>query len=190
MKIGYARVSTSGQTLDQQHEALTEAGCEKIYSEKQSGTSTTKRDELQRCLDVLRAGDTLVITKIDRLARSVIDLSNIVNDLDKRGISIQFLNDGLQFQAGNKQSISTLTLNILSSFAQFERDLIVERTTAGRKRAQAQGKHIGRTAQPEQAIRKALKLYKERESNGMSVGDISKVTGVPRSTIYAELKKV
>jgi DNA invertase Pin-like site-specific DNA recombinase len=82
-----------------------------------------------------------------------------------------------------------LLFNILGSFAQFERDLIVERTGEGRERAKKQGKHMGRPAQDEKQINKALKLYSERESNGMSVNDIAKVTGVPRSTIYAELKK-
>src|SRR5699024_12673908 len=86
-------------------------------------------------------------------------------------------------------SLKTLLFNDMEFFAQYERDLIVERTTEGRERAKRQGKHIGRPAQPVQHIKRALKLYRERQTNEMSVNDISKMTGVPRSTIYHELKK-
>jgi DNA invertase Pin-like site-specific DNA recombinase len=189
--IGYARVSTVGQEngLETQKQLLENVGCQRIFYEKVTGTSTTKRDELKQAIKFLQSGDTLVITKIDRLARSIIDLNSIVKELNEKGVSVRFLKENMEFSAGANGSLQTLLFNILGSFAQFERDLIVERTGEGRERAKKQGKHMGRPAQDDKQIKKALKLYDERESNGMSVNDIAKFTGVPRSTIYAEIKK-
>ena len=190
MIIGYARVSTIGQDVETQKEILQEHGCEKIFAEKVTGTSTAPRQALTNMLDQIRSGDKIVVTKIDRLARSIIDLNKIVDDLTSQGVTIEFLSENMKFQGGNQSnSLQTLLFNVLGSFAQFERDLIVERTTEGRERAKRQGKHIGRPAQPVQQIKRALKLYRERQTNEMSVNDISKMTGVPRSTIYHELKK-
>lgn len=186
MKIGYARVSTVGQDLATQRELLTEAGCRKIFVEKVTGTNTVKREQLAEAIEFVDEGDTLVVTKIDRLARSIIDLNNIVQKLNEKGISVHFLKDNMEFKAGNDtNSIQTLLFNILGSFAQFERDLIIERTTEGRERAKKQGKHMGRPGQPAKNIERAMELYRQRDSNGMSINDIVKLTGVPRSTIYA-----
>lgn len=190
--IGYARVSTVGQDngLETQKLLLEGAGCKRIFFEKVTGTSTTKRKELKQAIEFLQEGDILVVTKIDRLARSIIDLNNIVKELNEKGISVRFLKENMEFMAGNdSNSLQKLLFNILGAFSQFERDIIVERTGEGRERAKKQGKHMGRPARESKDIKKALKLYEERESNGMSVNDIVKVTGVPRSTIYAELKK-
>ncbi|WP_367949317.1 recombinase family protein [Bacillus sp. FJAT-29790] len=168
-----------------------EAGCKRIFFEKVTGTSTTKRNELKAAIQFLVKGDTLVVTKIDRLARSIIDLNNIVNELNAKGVNVRFLKENIEFQAGeNNNSLQTLLFNILGSFAQFERDIIVERTGEGRERAKKQGKHMGRPLQDKKAIEKALKLYYERETNRLSVNDIVKMTSVPRSTIYAELRKI
>ena len=190
--IGYARVSTFGQEngLETQKQLLEEAGCKYIFYEMVTGTSTTKREKLKEAIEFAKKGDTLVVTKIDRLARSITDLNNIVNELKEKGVNVRFLRENIEFQAGeNSNSLQTLLFNILGAFAQFERDIIVERTGEGRERAKKQGKHMGRPGRDRKAIEKALKLYAERESNGMSVNDIVKLTGVPRSTIYAELKK-
>ncbi|MEH6956769.1 recombinase family protein [Neobacillus drentensis] len=191
--IGYARVSTVGQEngLETQKHLLEEAGCKRIFFEKVTGTSTTKRNELKEAIQFLDKGDTLIVTKIDRLARSIIDLNKIVKELNIKGVNVRFLKENIEFQAGeNNNSLQTLLFNILGSFAQFERDIIVERTGEGRERAKKQGKHMGRPSQDKKAIQKALKLYGEREANGLSVNDIAKMTNVPRSTIYAELKKL
>jgi DNA invertase Pin-like site-specific DNA recombinase len=190
--IGYARTSTVGQEngLETQKLLLEDAGCRRIFFEKVTGTSTTKRNELKEAIKFVENGDTLVVTKIDRLARSIIDLNNIVQELNGKGVGIRFIKENIVFEAGeNNNSLQTLLFNILGSFAQFERDIIVERTGEGRERAKKQGKHMGRPSQNKKDIEKALKLYNEREANGLSVNDISKMTGVPRSTIYAELKK-
>ena len=190
MKIGYARVSTIGQDYETQQEILENEGCEKIYTEKVTGTSTAQRKELKRLLDNVREDDEVYITKIDRLARSITDLNKIVQELKQKGVSVHFISEGMTFKPDDKaSSMQTMMFNILGSFAQFERELIVERTTEGRERAKKQGKHMGRPAKPKQDIKKALKLYDEKAENKMSVTDISKVTGVPRSTIYHELKK-
>jgi DNA invertase Pin-like site-specific DNA recombinase len=191
--IGYARVSTVGQDngLETQKQLLEEAGCQRIFYEKVTGTSTIRRNELKEAIEFVQEGDTLVVTKIDRLARSITDLNNIVKELNEKGVSVRFIKENIEFQAGERNnSIQNLLFNILGSFAQFERDIIVERTGEGRERAKKQGKHMGRPAQDKKAIEKALKLYAERETNGMSVNDIAKLTGVPRSTIYAEVKKI
>jgi DNA invertase Pin-like site-specific DNA recombinase len=190
--VGYARVSTVGQDngLATQKQLLEEAGCKRIFFEKVTGTSTTKRNELKEAIQFLDKDDTLVVTKIDRLARSIIDLNNIVKELNAKGVNVRFLKENIEFQAGeNNNSLQTLLFNILGSFAQFERDIIVERTVEGRERAKKQGKHMGRPSQDKKAIEKALKLYAERELNELSVNDIAKMTSVPRSSIYAELRK-
>lgn len=190
MIIGYARVSTVGQNLELQKEILKNEGCEKIFIEKVTGTSTAPRKELKRVLDHVRSGDILVVTKIDRLARSIIDLNNIITELIEKGVNVRFISENMEFKSGDtSNSFQMLLFNVLGAFAQFERDLIVERTTEGRERAKRQGKHLGRPAQPKQQIKKALKMYDERETSGMSVSDIVKITDVPRSTLYHELKK-
>jgi len=190
MKIGYARVSTVSQDLETQKKLLEAKGCKKIYIEKASGTSTTQREQLKTMIDNTREGDFIVVSKIDRLARSIIDLNKLVNEINEKGASVQFLKDNMTFKTGDKgNSLQSLMFNVLGSFAQFERDLIVERTTEGRERAKGQGKHMGRPSRPKKDVEQAMKLYKDRENNQMSVSDIVKLTGVPRSTIYAELNK-
>ena len=188
-RIGYARVSTFHQGFSSQQQLLEEAGCHRIFTEKVTGTTTTEREQLQEAIRYARPGDTLVVTKIDRLARSIIDLNNIVHELAAEGISVLFLKDNMEFHAGgDTNSMQTLLFNVLGSFAQFEADLIRERTSEGRERAKAQGKHMGRPGQSEKAVQQALQLFENRATNKMSVNDIVKVTGVPRSTIYAKRK--
>lgn len=190
MKIGYARVSTVGQDYETQREKLEEYGCEKIFVEKATGTSTTQRKELQAAISHARQGDILVVTKIDRLARSIIDLNNLVQELKDKGVSVHFIGEGIEFDADEKaDSFKSLFFNMLGGIAQFERDLIVQRTSEGRERARKQGKHLGRPAQPKKNVERAIKLYEERKTNGMSVNDILKATGIPKSTLYAEIKK-
>jgi DNA invertase Pin-like site-specific DNA recombinase len=183
--IGYARVSTREQDLNLQVEKLKEYGCEKIFMEKQSGAKSD-REELKKALEYLREGDKLVVYKIDRLARSTFDLHKIARELQNRGIGLVFLKENIDFTT----PAGKLMFTMLGAIAEFERDLIRERTAEGRERAIKQGKHMGRKGQDEKQVRKALKLYHEREVNGLSVKDISQMTGVPRSTIYAKLKEL
>lgn len=191
MIIGYARVSTIGQNLDSQIEQLKEQSAEKIYKEQVTATSTKQRTELKSMIEHVRSGDIVVVTKIDRLARSISDLNKIVTELNSKGVSVKFIKEQMTFEAGNNNSLNTLLFNILGSFAQFERDLIVERTSEGRERAKANGKKFGRKpSSSRKDIDKAIDLYKNRSANGLSVSDILKMTGVKKSTFYYELKKV
>lgn len=183
--IGYARVSTKDQDLALQEEALNQYGCEKIYKEKQSGAKSD-REELERVLDFLRPGDKLVVYKIDRLARSTFDLHKIADDLQKRDIALVFIKEQIDFSTAAGKFMFTM----LGAVAEFERDLIIDRTTEGRERAKAKGTHMGRTGKPEKDVKKAMKLYQERESNGLSVNEIANMTKVPRSTIYAKAKEL
>lgn len=137
-------------------------------------------------LDYLREGDKLVVYKLDRLARSTFDLQKIAKDLEERGIALVFIKEQIDFSTPSGKLMFTM----LGAIAEFERDLIKDRTTEGRERAKAQGKHMGRKGKDEKDVKKALKLYGERESNGLSINDIANMTGVPRSTMYAKVKEI
>jgi DNA invertase Pin-like site-specific DNA recombinase len=193
MKLGYARVSTVGQDLETQINKLKELGIseDNLFVEKKSGKERQGRSKLEELLKYARRGDYVYVTKIDRLARSILDLNSIVNEFIERGVSITFIDNAMTFKAdAESDPMQTLLFNTLGSFAQFERDMIVARTTEGRSRAIQNGKKMGRKGQPEKNIKRALQLYEEREINGMSVPDIVKLTGVPRSTLYYEIKKM
>ena len=142
MRLGYARVSSSGQHLDMQRTALTDAGCEKIYSEKVSGVA--HREQLQECLEFLREGDTLVIYKLDRLGRSLKDLLDIIEQLQQKKVNLVSLRDNID----TGSTTGKLVLHIFASLAEFERDLIKERTEEGRREAQKKGVKFGRPKQP------------------------------------------
>lgn len=125
-KIGYARVSTDDQNLDLQRDALIEAGCVEIYEEKASGKSAD-RPELGQCLRALRAGDTFVVWRLDRLGRSLPDLVRIVADLEKRGIAVESLNEKID----TSSAAGRMVLHFFAMLAEYERNLIRERTRAG-----------------------------------------------------------
>jgi DNA invertase Pin-like site-specific DNA recombinase len=182
--IGYARVSTVGQSLESQIEQLKEYGCKRIFKEKESGAKA-EREALKEAIEFLNEGDKLVITKIDRLARSVKDLQNIVSDLTDKNIGVVFLKEQIDFST----AAGKLMFTMLGAIGEFERDLILARTAEGRERAKKQGKHMGRPSQPKRSLERAMELFNDRENNGMSLNEIEKLTEVPRSTIYAELKK-
>ena len=124
--------------------------------------------------------------QVDRLARSTRDLHNIVFDLQERGIGVVFIKEQIDFST----PAGKLMFTMLGVITEFERDLINERTKEGREREKEQGKHLGRKGKDTKEIKRALKLFSEREKNGLSVNDISKQTGVPRSTIYAKAKGI
>jgi DNA invertase Pin-like site-specific DNA recombinase len=140
MIVGYARVSTDGQTLDAQQEALRAAGAARVFSEKQSGIKTDRR-ALAQCLASLEPGDTLLITKLDRLARSTRDLLNTIDTIGKARATFKSLSD---FWADTTTPQGKLMLTILGGFAEFERHLILSRTNEGRVRAKANGVKFGR----------------------------------------------
>ena len=180
MIIGYCRVSTHDQCLDRQTDILTDAGCEKIYAEKVSGVG--ERAELQAALQFLREGDTLVIYKLDRLGRSLKDLLDIIEQLQKRNISLVSLRDNID----TGSTTGKLTLHIFASLAEFERDLIKERTEEGRREAKKKGVKFGRPKQPKpERASMCAQLFK----NGNSVSAIMRTTGIrSRNTVYKYLR--
>ncbi|WP_033656241.1 recombinase family protein, partial [Enterococcus faecalis] len=115
---GYSRVSTSNQDYKTQIRKLEEAGAEKIFSEKYTGTKKEGRKELEELLSIVKVGDKVLVTKIDRLARSIVDLNSIISTLNHEGVTISFLDDHLTFEPDKKDSMQTLMMNMLGSFAQ------------------------------------------------------------------------
>lgn len=179
-KVGYARVSTKEQNLDLQIEFLQEAGCEKIFSEKKSGMR--ERPELEAALEYLRPGDTFVVYKFDRIGRSLKDLLTKVSSLHKQGIKILSIKDNID----TSSTSGKLMMHIFASLAEFERDLIVERTAAGRKAALAKGKKFGRPKLKKHTKAKAtVSLYK----NGLTIDQIQEQLGIKsKSTVYRFLR--
>jgi DNA invertase Pin-like site-specific DNA recombinase len=176
MIVGYARVSTDGQTLDAQQAALQEAGCAKVFSEKQSGAKTD-RAQLARAIATLTAGDTLVVCKLDRLARSTRDLLNTLDAIGKAGASFKSLGDPW---CDTTSAHGRLMLTVLGGLAEFERHLILARTTEGRKRAQARGVRFGR--------KRKLTVHQQQEAlarriAGEALVDIARSYAVSHSTI-------
>jgi DNA invertase Pin-like site-specific DNA recombinase len=140
MKVGYARVSSTDQNLENQIEALNAFGCEKIFSEKQSGKSADNREQLQQALDFVREGDVLVITKLDRMARSVLDLNIIAKKLQDKKVDLKVLTQEID----TTTIYGKLVFNVLGAVAQFERELINERAREGIVKAKARGVKFGR----------------------------------------------
>ncbi|MGF1995963.1 recombinase family protein [Enterococcus casseliflavus] len=130
---GYSRVSTSNQDYKTQIFKLEDAGAKKIFSEKYTGTKKEGRKELEELLSIVEKGDLVLVTKIDRLARSIVDLNFIISTLNESGVTVTFLDNALTFEPNKKDSMQTLMMNMLGSFAQFERDLIVTRTQEGKQ---------------------------------------------------------
>ena len=183
MRVGYARVSTTDQSPELQLEALRRAGCEKIHTEKASGAKAD-RVELARVLhDVLRAGDTLVVWKLDRLARSLKMLIATAEDLEERGIGLVSLTENIDTTTPG----GVLIFHVFGAIAQFERALIRERTTAGLDEARRRGRKGGRPAAFKDGdITAARALMKEGK---LPVRDVAKRMGVSVATLYRHVGK-
>ena len=180
MKIGYARVSSSGQCLDSQLESLKNYGVEKIFKEKVSGTSTKGRDELKKCLDFVREGDEFVITRIDRCSRSILDLQLIVNQLKEKGVSITATEQPIS----NKDATGKCFMDMLGVFAEFETNLRHERQMEGIKIAKEKGKFKGKQASIDV---KKIKILKDE---GVNPTDIARQMNISRGSVYRLMKKV
>jgi len=176
MIIGYARVSTYGQTLDVQQAALAAAGAEKVFSEKVSG-AVTDRKALGRAIAALGAGDVLLVTRLDRLARSTRDLLNVLDAVSKAGAGFRSLADAW---ADTTSAHGRLMLTVLGGLAEFERELIKARTEEGRKRAQARGVRFGR--KPKLTRHQILEALARREA-GEAMAEIGRTYNVSHSTI-------
>lgn len=182
MLIGYARVSTIDQNLDRQIDSLRQAGCERIYSEKVTGTKKN-RPELEHLLDVIREGDTVIVSELTRLSRSTKDLFWIVEQVESKGSNIKSLKESW---LDTTTSYGKLLFTMFAGISQFERDLISERTKEGLAAARARGRKGGRPKVDEKNIERALKLY---ESNEYKISEITEMTGVSKPTLYRYLKQ-
>ena len=176
MKVGYARVSTSGQNLDIQLDRL--ADCDRIYREKASASSTKNRPELKSALDFVREEDIFIVTKLDRLARSVVDLSNIVQRLEGKKVDLVVLDQGID----TTTIYGKLQFNILAAIGEFERGLIRERSREGREKAKARGVKFG--ARPKLTSEEIQTLMQDYETPGLSKRDIAELYGISISSVY------
>ena len=187
MKFGYIRVSTrkqarDGNSLEAQREALTAAGAEKIYTDAFTGTRM-ERPEWDKLRAQLRRGDVLIVTKLDRLARSVSQASGLITEMIDEGITINVLNLGIL----SNDSVNTLLRNVLLSFAQFERDMIVQRTQ--------EGKAVARATDPDFREGRPPKFDAEQLDHAMellenhSYTQVVKLTGISKSTLIRERKR-
>ncbi len=174
-KIGYARVSREGQTNDQQIAALKAEGCREVFVETASG-ARADRPELAKALAAVREGDSLVIWKLDRLARSTKHLIELSDTLKARGIQLISITDRLDTATASGQLLFT----VLGAIAQFERDVIIERVNAGLVRAKAEGKVGGRPKADAAKIEHGLALLKA----GLSYGKAAKLAGVGTATLH------
>jgi DNA invertase Pin-like site-specific DNA recombinase len=174
--IGYARVSTYGQTLDAQLEQLKAAGCRVVYREKVSGARADRR-ELLRMLRQVQAGDTVVVTRIDRLARSTFDLFAIVKQIADAGALFRSLAEPW---ADTGTSTGRLMLAVLGGLADVERDLIRTRTAEGRSRAKANGQHMGR---PPSLTPQQQAEARQRRANGATLKELARSYNVGLATI-------
>lgn len=182
MKYGYARVSTVNQDLEAQVQALEKEGCDVIYKEKFTGTRKD-RPEFQKLLKELKEGDTLVVTKLDRFARSAVDGISTIKELFDRGVKVHVLNMGMI----DNTPTGRLILNVMFAFAQFERDMIVERTQEGKSIAkQKPGFREGRPKKfTKQQIEHALKLKDE----GYSYSQVAEMMRISKSTLIRAKKE-
>src|SRR4029453_2478427 len=180
LKIGYARTSTVEQIagLEAQERELQAAGAEKVFSERVS--SVAKREQLETALDFCRAGDVLVVTKLDRLARSMTDLVAIPSKLKAKGVELQVLAMNLD----TATPTGKLILNLMGSFAEFEREIMLERQREGVARAKADGKYKGRVPT---AQRKAAEVIQLR-GQGVRPEQIAKKVGISRASVFRVLK--
>lgn len=180
-KIGYARVSTKDQSLDLQIDALKNFGCEKIFSEKVSGRKYN-RTQLDKCLEYLREGDTLVIYKLDRLGRTTKQLIELSQWLEENHIELQIIDMNIN----TKDAMGKMFFTMMSAFAELEANLLSERTKKGLAAARARGNMGGRKSMPQEKKEYIKHLYDTKEYTGQ---EIAEKTNVSRDTVYRILRE-
>lgn len=181
MIYGYARVSTKEQNLDTQLEQLKGYKCDVIIEEKFTGT-TLKRPKLEELLQELKAGDKLIITRVDRLGRNTQQLLQLVEELQKKDITLFIIELGIEATHRNGK----LFLTILSALAENERELLAEKRTAGIKNAKEKGVKLGRKGKARGQVEQAIKLWLDAE---LTIKQIEEATGVSKSILYREIQK-
>ena len=179
--VGYVRVSSLDQDTTTQLERVNSQDCKKVFSEKESGTSTKGRTALADCLEYMREGDTLVITKIDRLARSARDLHNIVHDLEQRNISLLVLDQSIDTSTPHGKAF----LGMMATFAEFETNIRKERQFEGIAAAKAKGKYNGRKPTAQNKASEIMAMV----GQGMTKPAIAEQVGVSVASVYNVIKK-
>jgi DNA invertase Pin-like site-specific DNA recombinase len=176
--VGYARVSSTDQNLIAQEDRLKLAGCERMFAEKQSGKEADNRHELQTALEWVREGDVLIVTKLDRLARSSVDLGRIAEILTEKKVDLKVLDQEID----TTSSTGRLMFNMIGAFAEFERDLIRDRCAEGIEKARSRGVKFGA---PKKLSTKQLNALKQEFDEGvMARSALAKKYGVSRATVY------
>lgn len=189
MRIGYARVSTRDQNPEAQADRLKADGCEKTFTDEGVSGMRASRPDWDRCLDQLRSGDVLVVVRLDRIGRSVANLIKVVNLLEEKGVELVVLDQNIDTRTNEGRFL----FNIMAAVAQYERDLIRERTLDGLAAARARGRTGGRkpTLSPAQ-VRVARQMNDARDEQGIrvhTIKDIADVFGTSRQTIYRVLEQ-
>lgn len=177
-KVGYRRVSTNEQSLDRQELV----DCDKIFEEKVSGASK-ERTALKQMVDWVRDGDEVVVWSIDRLARDLRDLQDIVSRLNEKGVSVSFISERLTFSADKEDAFALLQLQMMGAFAQFERNIIRKRQAEGIAKAKERGVYKGRKATVDNA------KVNELRGRGLGASAIAKELGIGRASVYRSLQK-
>lgn len=185
---GYARVSTAGQHLSPQVKQIKEAGAENIFKEKRSGKDMN-REALLELFKELKAGDTLIVTKVDRIARSLKDGIELIEELNSRGVTLNVLNMGVF----DGTPTSNMLFQILIAVAEFERNIMLERQKEGIADAKKRGAYTNRRSRKYKAsegqMKAALKLFQNRDVNKLTVKEICEQTGVTRASLYNYAKE-
>jgi DNA invertase Pin-like site-specific DNA recombinase len=179
VRVGYVRVSTVAQTLDQQNEALVKAGASKTFSDTMSG-ARDDRPGFAECVKYLREGDTLIVWRLDRLGRNMRSIINTLHELTERGVTVRLLHDGVD----TSTSTGRMVAGILMSIAEYERELVWERTALKLEHARKAGRKFGRSAKlnAEQAA-----LARRMKANGETAATICETLGIGRTTLYRYL---
>jgi DNA invertase Pin-like site-specific DNA recombinase len=178
-RLGYARVSTSHQTLDQQHDALNAAGVERIFDDRMSG-ARDDRPGLAALLDYARKGDTVTVVALDRLGRSLSGIVRTIEKLDNLGVTLHSIRDGID----NSTLTGRMMTGILASLAEYERALINERAAAAREAARTRGRPVGRKKVLDPAKVEQAKILR---AGGQTIAEICSTLGVARATLYRSL---
>ena len=185
-RVGYIRVSSSDQSPERQIEALNNSGkIDRLFEDKISGRSRQERPGLTECIAYLRDGDELIVASIDRLARSLVDLRNLVDEIANKGVTVCFLHENLTFTHDGEDARSNLMLSILGSFAEFERAIIRERQAEGIALAKKEGRYPGRK---QSLTSKQADEIRQRVAAGESKSALSQELGIARTTLYRYIK--
>ena len=191
MKYGYARVSSVGQNLTAQIRQLEEVGCDLVFKEKVSGRKKEDREQFNILLGKVQKGDTIVVTKLDRFARSTKDALSTIEYLNNKGVSLVVLNMGGD-KIDTATAIGKLMITVLSGIAEFEADMIKERQLEGIEEAKKRGVYKGRPAkytEKHRGLQYAIELFHNRDTNKLTVKEIEEITKISRATLYRAVKK-